>query len=92
MGILTNCFGDLMNHIKEYAGKKKKLFLNVSPLTTVNLLLWPFKVSSLYLADLHNNPDELLNQRSLYPANLGRNWEDFAGCSTQMANKPVQTI
>ena len=27
-----------------------KLFLNVSPLTIVNLLMWPFKVSSLYVA------------------------------------------
>ena len=48
--ILTKFFDDLMNHInREYAGKKKKLFLNVSPLIIVNLLLWPFKVSSLYL-------------------------------------------
>ena len=46
--ILTKFFDDLMNHItREYAGKKMKLFLNVSPLTIVNLLLWPFKVSSL---------------------------------------------
>ena len=28
--------------------KKMKLFLNVSPLTIVHLLLWPFKVASLY--------------------------------------------
>ena len=40
--ILTKFFDDLMNHItREYAGKKKKLFLNVSSLTIVNLLLWP---------------------------------------------------
>ena len=38
--ILTKFFDDLMNHItREYAGKKKKLFLNVSSLTIVNLLL-----------------------------------------------------
>ena len=50
MVILTKFFDDLMNHItREYAGKKMKLFLNVSPLTIVNLLLWPFKVSSLYV-------------------------------------------
>ena len=46
--ILTKFFDDLMNHItREYAGKKMKLFLNVSPLTIVHLLLWPFKVASL---------------------------------------------
>ena len=46
MAILTKFFGDLMNHIiREYAGKKMKLFLNVSLLTIVNLLL--FKVASL---------------------------------------------
>ena len=40
MAILTKFFGDLMNHIiSEYAGKKMKLFLNVSPLKNVNLLL-----------------------------------------------------
>ena len=48
MAILTKNFGDLMNHItREYLGKKMKLFLNVSPLTIMNLLLLPFKVSSL---------------------------------------------
>ena len=48
--ILTKMFRDFMNHIiREYAGKKIKVFLNVSPLTIVNLLLWPFKVSSRYL-------------------------------------------
>ena len=48
MAILTKKFGDLMNHItREYLGKKMKLFLNVSPLTIMNLLLLPFKVSSL---------------------------------------------
>ena len=52
--ILTKFFDDLMNHItREYAGKKKKLFLNVSSLTIVNLLLWPFKVSSLYFTCLY---------------------------------------
>ena len=40
MAILTKFFGDLMNHIiREYAGKKMKLFLNFVPLTIVNLLL-----------------------------------------------------
>ena len=40
MAILTKFFDDLMNHIaREYAGKKMKLFLNVSPLRIVNLLL-----------------------------------------------------
>ena len=49
MAILTKFFDNLMNHItREYAGKKIKLFLNVSPLTIVHLLLWPFKVASLY--------------------------------------------
>ena len=49
MAILTKFFDDLMNHIvREYAGEKMNLFLNVSPLTIVNLILWPFKVSSLY--------------------------------------------
>ena len=48
MPILTKFFDDLMNHItREYAGKKVKLYLNVSPLRIVNLLLWPFKVASL---------------------------------------------
>ena len=50
MVILTKFFDDLMNHITmEYAGKEINLFLNVSPLTIVHLLLWPFKVASLYL-------------------------------------------
>ena len=41
MAILTKFFGGLiMNHIiREYAGKKMKLFLNVSPLTILNVLL-----------------------------------------------------
>ena len=40
MDIVTKFFGDLMNHIiREYAGKKMKLFLNVSPLTILNVLL-----------------------------------------------------
>ena len=48
MAILTKFFDDLMNHIiREYAGEKMNLFLNVSLLTIVNSLLWPFKVSSL---------------------------------------------
>jgi hypothetical protein len=48
MAILTKFFDNLMNHItRKYAGKKFKLFLNVSPLTIVHLLLWPFKVASL---------------------------------------------
>ena len=39
MAILTKFFGDLMNHIiREYAGKKMKLTLNVSPLKIVNSL------------------------------------------------------
>ena len=40
MAILTKFFDDLMNHIvREYAGKKMNLFLNVLPLTNENLLL-----------------------------------------------------
>jgi hypothetical protein len=40
MAILTKFFDDLMNHIvREYAGVKMNLFLDVSPLTIVNLLL-----------------------------------------------------
>ena len=41
MAILTKFFGGLnMNHIiREYAGKKIKLFLDVSPLTILNVLL-----------------------------------------------------
>ena len=40
VSILKKFFDDLMSHItREYAGKKIKLFLNVSPLTIVNLLL-----------------------------------------------------
>ena len=39
-GYLAKFFDDLMNHIaREYAGKKMKSFLNVSPLPIVNLLL-----------------------------------------------------
>ena len=50
MAILKKIFGDLMSHIiREYAGKKIKWFLNVSPLTIVNILLWPFMVFSLYI-------------------------------------------
>ena len=40
MAILTKFFDDLMNHIgREYAGEKMNLFMNVTPLTIVNLLL-----------------------------------------------------
>ena len=50
MAIFSQFFVDLMSHIKrEYAGKKIKWFLNVSPLTIVNILLWPFMVFSLYI-------------------------------------------
>jgi hypothetical protein len=50
MAILTKFFVGLMNHIiREYAGKKNKLFLNVSPLKIMDVLLSLFKVSSLYL-------------------------------------------
>ena len=49
MAILTKFFGDLMNQmIREYAGKKIKLFLNVSPLKIMDIFLSLFKVSSLY--------------------------------------------
>ena len=48
--IFSKFFGDLMSHIiREYAGKKIKWFLNVSPLTIMNILLWPFMAISLYL-------------------------------------------
>ena len=48
MAILTKLFGDLMNHIiREYAGKKIKLFLNATPLKIRDNLLTLFKVSSL---------------------------------------------
>ena len=51
MAILTKFVCYLMNHIiREYAGKKIKSFLNDSPLTVVNLLLSPFKVSTLYVS------------------------------------------
>ena len=57
MVILTKFFDDLMNHItREYAGKKMKIFLKVLPLTIVNLLLWPFKVASLYLVKITPKP------------------------------------
>ena len=47
-GYLAKFFDDLMNHIaREYAGKKIKLFLNVSPLKIMDILLSLFKVSSL---------------------------------------------
>ena len=53
MAILTKFFGDLMNHIiREYAGEKIKLFLNVSPLKIMDILLSLFKVSSLYLVSI----------------------------------------
>ena len=40
MAILTKFFDDLKKHIiREYAGKKIKLFLNVLPLIVANLLL-----------------------------------------------------
>ena len=62
MAILTKFFDNLMNHItREYAGKKIKLFLNVSPLTIVHLLLWPFKVASLYHMSCSNIPAYLIN-------------------------------
>ena len=52
IAISSKFFGDLMTHlISEYAGKEIKQFLNVSPLTITNLLLWPFKVSSLYIKE-----------------------------------------
>ena len=50
MVILTKFFDNLMNYItREYAVKKMKIFLKFLPLIIVNLLLWPFKVSSLYI-------------------------------------------
>ena len=49
MAYLTKFFGALMNHIiREYAGRKIKFFLNVSPLKIMDILLSLFKVSSLY--------------------------------------------
>ena len=48
---------DLMSHIiREYTGKKIKWFLNVSPLTIMNILLWPFMLLSLYF----KNPKYML--------------------------------
>ena len=82
MAILTKFFDDLMNHItREYAGKKMKLYLNVSPLTIVNLLLWPFKVSSLYvtvsaykwLEFMHNiitNSSDIFTNLQIFRANI----------------------
>ena len=52
MAILTKFFGDLMNHIiREYAGKKVEIFLDVSPLKIMAILLSLFKVSSLKLSE-----------------------------------------
>ena len=49
MAMFSKFFGDLMTHlIREYAGKKIFYFFNVSPLTIVDILLWPFMVFSLY--------------------------------------------
>ena len=43
MGIFSKFFGDLITHItREYAGKKIKSFLNVSPLEIMDLLLSVF--------------------------------------------------
>ena len=62
MAISTKFFGDLMNHIiGEYAGKKIKLFLNVSPLKVMDILLSLFKVSSLYLVSRKVSNDLQLN-------------------------------
>ena len=48
-GYLKKIFDDLVSHIiREYAGKKRKWFLNVSPVTIMNILLWPFMLLSLY--------------------------------------------
>ena len=50
-----------MNHIiREYAGRKIELFLNVSPSKIMDILLSLFKVSSLYMA---------IKQPSFYPQN-----------------------
>ena len=50
MAIFSKNFDDLMTHItREYAGKKMKSFLNVSPLKIIDILLSVFLVSSLYL-------------------------------------------
>ena len=68
MAILTKFFDDLMNHIaREYADKKMKSFLNVSPLTIVNLLLSPFKVSTLYNVHIKCiNESPKISQRGQY--------------------------
>ena len=48
MAIFSKIFGDLMTHItREYAGKKMKSFLNVSPLKIMDIILSVFMVSSL---------------------------------------------
>ena len=50
LAIFSKFFVDLMgNIIRKYEGKKIEWFLNVSPLTIVNILLWPFMVFSLYI-------------------------------------------
>ena len=50
MAFFQKFFADLMSHIiREYAGMKIKWFLNVSPLTIMNKLLWPFMLLSLYI-------------------------------------------
>ena len=49
-GYFSKFFGNLITHItREYAGKKIKSFLNVSPLKIIDILLSVFTVSSLYL-------------------------------------------
>ena len=49
MAIFSIFFGDLMTYImREYAGKKRKLTLNVSTLKIINILLSLFKAFSLY--------------------------------------------
>ena len=48
MAFFSKFFGDLITHItREYAGKKIKSFLNVSPLKIMDILLSVFMVSSL---------------------------------------------
>ena len=78
MAILTKFFDDLMNHItREYAGKKVEIFLNVSLFTIAHLLLWPFKVASLYCNDVYaknkNQQSWFLLQRINIPTHFFRN-------------------
>ena len=78
MAIFSKFFGDLITHITwEYAGKKMKSFLNVSPLKIMDLLLSVFFGIQSLCNCVHKNLAPKLSQKVFIISRIAKTlWEN----------------